>query len=104
MVCIESDDSPELKDEVKIIRAAIKRPPNIPSLICLSMKNCTIHSMFHGDCGANAPLSKLLLSRAIIEDVVEAFCNVEVNHMTFLDIYIWLIYLQISLFGQNEKF
>ncbi|XP_008783847.2 putative adenylate cyclase regulatory protein isoform X1 [Phoenix dactylifera] len=64
----------------------VTRLPNLPSLTCLNMSSCTIRSIFDGDCKASAPLSKLLLPGAIIDDIDKAFRGVEVNHMAFLDL------------------
>ncbi|XP_010915656.1 uncharacterized protein [Elaeis guineensis] len=64
---------------------SVTRLPNLPSLTCLNMSRCTIHSISDGNCKATASLSKLFLPGTTIDDVDEAFRNVEVNNMTFLD-------------------
>lgn len=63
----------------------VTRLPNLPSLTCLNLSSCTIHSISDGNCKASASLSKLFLTRTTIDDVDGAFRNVEVNHVTFLD-------------------
>uniref|UniRef100_A0A5B7AVA2 Uncharacterized protein n=1 Tax=Davidia involucrata TaxID=16924 RepID=A0A5B7AVA2_DAVIN len=63
----------------------VMKLPNLSSLACLNMSNCTIHSIFEGH-GDKAPLAKLILSGATYEDVSEAFLYVETSFLSFLDV------------------
>ncbi|GFP86722.1 hypothetical protein PHJA_000816000 [Phtheirospermum japonicum] len=59
--------------------------PNLCSLACLNMSNCTIHSLFGGE-GQKIFLEKVILSGASIADVSEAFQYVETSKLCLLDI------------------
>lgn len=59
--------------------------PSLPSLACLNMSNCTIHSSFEGE-GRKAPLAKLILSGSTIRDVCEAFQQLETSSLSLLDL------------------
>ncbi|TMW84500.1 hypothetical protein EJD97_025052 [Solanum chilense] len=59
--------------------------PGLPSLACLNMSNCTIHSIFEGE-GQKALLTKLILSGATIKDVSEAFLHLETSSLSHLDL------------------
>lgn len=59
--------------------------PDLPSLACLNMSNCTIHSLFEGG-GQKALLTKLILSGATIRDVSEAFLHLETSSLSLLDL------------------
>ncbi|CAN4077561.1 unnamed protein product [Withania somnifera] len=59
--------------------------PGMPSLACLNMSNCTIHSIFEGE-GRKALLTKLILSGATIRDVSEAFLRLETSSLSLLDL------------------
>ncbi|KAA8528237.1 hypothetical protein F0562_035512 [Nyssa sinensis] len=63
----------------------VTKLPNLPSLTCLNMSNCTIHSIFEGH-GDKAPLAKLIVSGATYVDVSDAFLDVETSFLTFLDV------------------
>nr|DAD36283.1 TPA_asm: hypothetical protein HUJ06_006923 [Nelumbo nucifera] len=66
----------------------VTKLPNIPSLRCLNMSNCTIHSIFEvGNSEVKVPLlRKLLLTGATLVDVDEAFSHIETNYLSFLDL------------------
>lgn len=59
--------------------------PGLPSLACLNMSNCTIHSIFEAE-GQKALLTKLILSGATIKDVSEAFLHLETSYLSHLDL------------------
>ncbi|KAK6137292.1 hypothetical protein DH2020_028964 [Rehmannia glutinosa] len=59
--------------------------PNLSSLACLNMSNCTIHSLFEGG-GQKVCLEKVILSGATITDVSEVFQYVEASKLCLLDI------------------
>ncbi|XP_040989238.1 toll-like receptor 3 [Juglans microcarpa x Juglans regia] len=59
--------------------------PNLSSLECLNMSNCTINSILEGD-GGKAPLSKLIFSGATFIGEAEAFIYVETSFLSFLDL------------------
>ncbi|PSS04242.1 Toll-like receptor 13 [Actinidia chinensis var. chinensis] len=58
--------------------------PNLCSLTCLNMSNCTIHSIFEGH-SDKAPLTKLILSGASYVDSSEALLYVETSFLSYLD-------------------
>ncbi|KAL6549858.1 hypothetical protein OROMI_020346 [Orobanche minor] len=58
--------------------------PNLPSLACLNMSNCTIHSLFAG--GQKVSLEKVILSGAAVTNICEAFKYVETSRLYSLDI------------------
>ncbi|XP_047337394.1 toll-like receptor 13 isoform X2 [Impatiens glandulifera] len=59
--------------------------PDFPSIACLNMSNCTIHSIFEGY-EDKAPLTKLVLSGATFDKTSEVFAHVETLHLSFLDV------------------
>ncbi|KAL6556440.1 hypothetical protein OROGR_005728 [Orobanche gracilis] len=59
--------------------------PNLPSLACLNMSNCTIHSLFDGE-GQKVSLEKVILSGAAVTNICEAFKYVETSQLYSLDI------------------
>lgn len=59
--------------------------PDLPSIACLNMSNCTIHSMFEGE-GDKALLEKLTVSGATFLNVSEAFLFIETSFLSFLDV------------------
>ncbi|KAJ8527013.1 hypothetical protein K7X08_029490 [Anisodus acutangulus] len=59
--------------------------PSLPSLACLNMSNCTIHSIFEGE-GQKVLLTKLILSGATIRNVSEAFIHLETSSLSILDL------------------
>ncbi|KAJ0989338.1 hypothetical protein J5N97_007694 [Dioscorea zingiberensis] len=64
----------------------VTKLPYLPSITCLNMSNCVIHSISPGDTSQHAPLSKLLVHGATFVDVDEVFSNLEGSYITFLDI------------------
>lgn len=58
--------------------------PNLPSLACLNMSNCTIHSLFEGK-GDKAHLMKLIVSGATFLNESELFLFIETSSLSFLD-------------------
>ncbi|XP_059640872.1 uncharacterized protein LOC132283021 [Cornus florida] len=63
----------------------VTKLPNLSSLTCLNMSNCTIDSLFE-ECSDKAPLVMLNLSGATFIDVSEAFLYVETGSLSFLDV------------------
>ncbi|OMP02936.1 Leucine-rich repeat, cysteine-containing subtype [Corchorus olitorius] len=59
--------------------------PNLPSLECLNMSNCTIDSIFEGD-GDKPLLVKLIFSGATITNEAEALLYIETSVLSFLDL------------------
>ncbi|KAD5508248.1 hypothetical protein E3N88_15951 [Mikania micrantha] len=59
--------------------------PNVSSIACLNMSDCTIQSMFKGE-GNKARLSKLLLAGALFKDIANAFLYFDSNSLSFLDL------------------
>lgn len=59
--------------------------PNLSSLECLNMSNCTIESVLEGD-GDKAPLAKLVMSGATFVDESKAFLHIETSLMSYLDL------------------
>ncbi|KAL6533587.1 hypothetical protein OROHE_013420 [Orobanche hederae] len=59
--------------------------PNLASLACLNMSNCTIHSLFDGE-GQKVSLEKVILSGAALTNICEAFKYVETSRLYSLDI------------------
>ncbi|KAI3422973.1 uncharacterized protein J3R85_011490 [Psidium guajava] len=57
--------------------------PNLSSLKCLNMSNCTIKSI--GGTGDKAPLAKLQIAGATLLNEAEAFMHLEPGFLTFLD-------------------
>ncbi|GLT90774.1 hypothetical protein SLE2022_086920 [Rubroshorea leprosula] len=64
---------------------SITNLPDLLSLECLNMSNCTINSVLHGT-GDKAPLTKLIFSGATFIDGAETFLYVEKSLLLFLDI------------------
>ncbi|XP_023770185.1 uncharacterized protein LOC111918793 [Lactuca sativa] len=63
--------------------------PNLPSITCLNMSNCTIHSIFKGGFNDNdnkATLKKLILSGTSFKDVTKAFSYFDPICLSFLDL------------------
>ncbi|KAJ6817435.1 uncharacterized protein M6B38_411260 [Iris pallida] len=63
----------------------VTKLPNLPSITCLNMSNCTIHSFFSREGRTDYHLSKLLIAGANFTDADEAFTNVVTSYMAFLD-------------------
>lgn len=64
---------------------SVTKLPNLSSLECLNMSNCTINTLLEG--GNNkAPLTKLIVSGATFGDEFEAFHYIETTFLTFLDV------------------
>lgn len=63
----------------------VRKLPNLPSLECLNMSNCTIESIFEGE-GDKASLVKLLVSGATFVDEIEAFVYMETSCLSHLDL------------------
>lgn len=59
--------------------------PNLPSLECLNMSNCTIDSVFNA-AGGKAPLTRLILSGATFIDEAETFLHLEKSFLRSLDL------------------
>lgn len=59
--------------------------PNISSVTCLNMSNCTIHSILKGD-GNKAKLSKLILAGSSFKDINRAFLYFDSNYLSYLDL------------------
>ncbi|OMO79743.1 Leucine-rich repeat, cysteine-containing subtype [Corchorus capsularis] len=59
--------------------------PNLPSLECLNMSNCTIDSIFEGD-GDKPLLVKLIFSGATFTNEAEALLYIETSVLSFLDL------------------
>ncbi|KAG9154410.1 hypothetical protein Leryth_000846 [Lithospermum erythrorhizon] len=59
--------------------------PVISSLESLNMSNCTISSIFEGE-GYKPPLSNLILSGTLLNDVAGAFLHVETGDLSLLDL------------------
>ncbi|XP_062146984.1 receptor-like protein 15 isoform X2 [Alnus glutinosa] len=59
--------------------------PNLPSLECLNMSNCTINTILEGD-GVKAPLTKLIFSGATFINEAEALLYCETSFLSFLDV------------------
>lgn len=63
----------------------VTRLPNLPSLTCLNMSNCTVDSLSEGK-GRKPHLEKVVLSGATFIDVSQAFQFVEKSRICFLDV------------------
>ncbi|XVE58059.1 hypothetical protein DITRI_Ditri04bG0139900 [Diplodiscus trichospermus] len=59
--------------------------PNLSSLECLNMSNCTINSILQVD-GDKAPLVKLIFAGATVMNEAEAFLYMETSFLSLLDI------------------
>ncbi|XWS48805.1 hypothetical protein CRYUN_Cryun13aG0108000 [Craigia yunnanensis] len=59
--------------------------PNLSSLECLNMSNCTINSILHG-VGDEAPLVKLIFAGATFMNEAEAFLYTETRFFSMLDV------------------
>ncbi|XP_059442612.1 receptor-like protein 15 isoform X2 [Corylus avellana] len=59
--------------------------PNLSSIECLNMSNCTINTILEGD-GGKAPLTKLILSGATFINEAEALLYCETSFLSFLDV------------------
>ncbi|XP_073032657.1 uncharacterized protein [Primulina eburnea] len=74
--------------KLKILNLAwtgVTELPNLSSLACLNMSNCTILSLLEG-IRHKAQLEKLIMHGAKITDAYEVFQYVETNTLSFLDI------------------
>lgn len=61
--------------------------PNLPSITCLNMSNCSIHSIFKGELNEKkAQLKKLTLSGTSFKDVTKAFSYIDPVFLSFLDL------------------
>ncbi|KAM2227838.1 hypothetical protein ACFXTI_014605 [Malus domestica] len=70
---------------------SVTKLPNLSSLECLNMSNCTINSLLQVsftsfNCTIRAPLAKLIVSGATFGDEFEAFHDIEKTFLTFLDL------------------
>ncbi|KAF8380070.1 hypothetical protein HHK36_027540 [Tetracentron sinense] len=66
---------------------SVTKLPDLPSVACLNMSNCTIDSIFEGGSGFKAPpLAKLLLHGATFIDMNEAFFHIEASYLSFFDV------------------
>ncbi|XP_075646348.1 uncharacterized protein LOC142617397 [Castanea sativa] len=63
----------------------VTKLPNLPSLKCLHMSNCTISSLLEGD-GGKPPLKKLIFSGSKFENEAEALMHIETSFLSFLDV------------------
>ncbi|KAI7725273.1 hypothetical protein M8C21_026071 [Ambrosia artemisiifolia] len=59
--------------------------PNVSSIVCLNMSNCTIHSIFKGE-GNKAKLSKLIFAGALFKDIDKAFSYFDSSCLSYLDL------------------
>ncbi|KAK9072962.1 hypothetical protein SSX86_009398 [Deinandra increscens subsp. villosa] len=59
--------------------------PNVSSIACLNMSNCTIHSILKGE-GNKAQISKLILAGALFKDITKAFSYFDSSSLSFLDL------------------
>ncbi|EPS60572.1 hypothetical protein M569_14231, partial [Genlisea aurea] len=58
--------------------------PNLPSLVCLDMSNCTVHSLFEGQ--HVACLRRLTLSGSTLPDISELFLHIDASRLSVLDL------------------
>lgn len=63
----------------------MRKLPNLSSLECLNMSNCTIESILEED-GDKAPLTKLIVSGATFMDDTETLVYIETSFLSYLDI------------------
>ncbi|KAK1564354.1 hypothetical protein Q3G72_001371 [Acer saccharum] len=63
----------------------VTKLPNLPSLECLNLSNCTIDSILEGN-EDKAPLTKISLAGATFINETEAFLYLETSFLSFLDI------------------
>ncbi|KAK7358527.1 hypothetical protein VNO77_00459 [Canavalia gladiata] len=68
---------------VNLAWTSVTKLPNLSSLECLNMSNCTIDSIFEDD---KAPLAKLILSGATFLNEAEALLYANANFLSFLDV------------------
>ncbi|XWS61621.1 hypothetical protein CRYUN_Cryun07bG0142100 [Craigia yunnanensis] len=59
--------------------------PNLSSLECLNISNCTINSILQGD-GDKAPLVKLIFAGATFMNEAQAFIHIETSFLSLLDV------------------
>lgn len=64
----------------------VRKLPNLSSLECLNLSNCTIESLLEGD-GDKARLAKLVLSGATFVDDSEAFMYIDMSFLSYLDLF-----------------
>ncbi|XP_068666757.1 uncharacterized protein [Aristolochia californica] len=65
---------------------SVTKLPNLQSLLCLNMSNCSIQFIFDVGLEAKVPLLKLLLLGAELVDVHRAFSALDLRHLSFLDL------------------
>ncbi|PON34218.1 LRR domain containing protein [Parasponia andersonii] len=63
----------------------VRTLPNLSSLKCLNMSNCTIESLLEGD-GDQARLDKLVISGATFVDDSEAFMRIQTCFLSYIDL------------------
>ncbi|KAK9275038.1 hypothetical protein L1049_022296 [Liquidambar formosana] len=63
----------------------VTKLPNLSSIACLNMSNCTIHSIFEGD-AYRSSLVKLIVSGATFANEPGVFLCIETSHLSFLDV------------------
>ncbi|ESR52595.1 hypothetical protein KPL70_005715 [Citrus sinensis] len=63
----------------------VTKLPNISSLECLNLSNCTIDSILEGN-GNKAPLAKISLASTTFINEREAFLYIETSLLSFLDV------------------
>ncbi|GKE34302.1 Toll-like receptor 2, partial [Tanacetum coccineum] len=59
--------------------------PNVSSIRCLNMSNCTIHSIFRRE-GNKAWLTQVVLAGSLFKDVKGAFSYFDSSYVSFLDL------------------
>ncbi|KAF6140860.1 hypothetical protein GIB67_042273 [Kingdonia uniflora] len=65
---------------------SVTKLPNLPSLTCLNMSKCTIHSIFKGESDIKTlKLEKLLVPGATFSKIHDAFSFIELTGLRFLD-------------------
>lgn len=72
-------------DFLNLAWTSVTNLPNLSSLECLNMSNCTINSVFNGT-GDKAPLTRLIFSGATFIDEAETFLYLEKSFLQVLDI------------------
>lgn len=75
---------PKLTD-LNVAWTKITHLPDLPSIACLNMSNCNIHSIFEGY-KDKAFLTKLVLSGATFDNTANALALVEKLYLSFLDV------------------
>ncbi|KAL5202041.1 hypothetical protein ABZP36_012993 [Zizania latifolia] len=59
--------------------------PIIPTMRCLNMSECTIHSIGNGDSKVLIPLEKFIMSKASFGSIDEIFLSIVASSLTYLD-------------------